>query len=65
MRQRQIFTNTLQKFDTGGYSENENRPLAIEKNKKVRCMMKDKHGGKIMTDFVALTAKTSAYKVDR
>ena len=51
------------KFDTSGYSKDENRPLPTGKNKKkVIGLMKDELGGKIMTEFVALRAKMYAYK---
>ena len=54
------------RFDTSGYSKNDNRPLSIGKNKKVIGLMKDELGGKIMTEFVALRAKMYAYrKIDR
>ena len=36
------------KFDTSGYSKDDNRPLPIGKNKKVIGMMEDELGGKIM-----------------
>ena len=53
------------RFDTSGYSKNDNRPLSIGKNKKVIGLMKDELGGKIMTEFVALRAKMYAYgKID-
>ena len=41
-----------------------NRPLPIGKNKKVIGMFKDEIGGKIMTEFCALGAKSYAYKLD-
>ena len=54
------------RFDTSGYSKNDNRPLSIGKNKKVIGLMKDELGGKIMTEFVALRAKMYAYrKIDK
>ena len=44
------------RFDT---SNNElDRPLPKGKNKKVIALMKDELGGKIMTKFVGLRAKT-------
>ena len=40
------------RFDTSGYSKDDNRPLPIGKNKKK--MNLDELGGKIMAEFVAL-----------
>ena len=45
-------------FDTSNYDKNDNRPLEIGKNKKVIGKFKDELGGKILTEFVALRAKT-------
>ena len=54
------------RFDTSGYSKDDNRPLPIGENKKVIGLMKDELGGKIMTEFVALRAKMYAYrKIDK
>ena len=50
---RDIAKNVEKRFDTSGYSKDENRPLPIGKNKKVIGLMKDELGGKIMTEFVA------------
>ena len=50
-------------FDTSNYSEKDNRPLPIGKNKKVIGLPKDELGGKIMTEFVALRAKMYAYRM--
>ena len=50
------------RFDTSGYSKDDNRPLPIGENKKVIGLMKDELGGKIMTEFVALRAKMYAYR---
>ena len=47
-------------FDTSNYDKNDNRPLEIGKNKKVIGKFKDELGGKILTEFVALRAKTYA-----
>ena len=51
-------------FDTSNYDEKDKRPLPIGKNKKVIGMFKDELGGKIMTEFCALRAKTYADKLD-
>ena len=54
------------RFDTSGYSKDENRSLPIGESKKVIGLMKDELGGKIMTEFVALRAKMCAYrKIDK
>ena len=44
-----IAKDVEKRFDTSGYSKDENRPLPIGKNKKVIGLMKDELGGKIMT----------------
>ena len=63
---RYIAKDVEKRFDTNGYSKDENRPLPIGKNKKVIGPMEDELGGKIMTEFVALRAKMYAYrKTDR
>ena len=51
-------------FNTSNYNKKDNRPLPIAKNKKVIGMFKDEIGGKIMTEFCALRAKTRAFKLD-
>ena len=48
---RDIAKDVEKKFDTSGYSKDENRPLSIGKNKKVIGLMKDILGGKIMTEL--------------
>ena len=50
-------------FDTSNYNKKDDRLLPIGKNKKVIGMFKDELGGKIMTEFCALRAKTYAYKL--
>ena len=63
---RDIAKDVEKRFDTSGYSKDDNRPLPIGINKKVIGLMKDELGGKIMTEFVALKAKMYAYrKIDR
>ena len=47
------------RFDTSSYEFD--RPLPKEKNEKVIGLMKDELGGKIMTKFVALKAKTYSF----
>ena len=49
------------KFDTNGYSKDNNRPLPIGKNKKFIGMMEDGLGGK-NHEFLALRAKMYAYR---
>ena len=51
-------------FDTSNFDKNDNRPLLINKNKKVIGKFKDELGGKIISEFCALKAKTYAYKLD-
>ena len=50
------------RFDTSNYESG--RPLPKGKNKKVFRLMKDELGGKIMTKFVRLRAKTCNYLID-
>ena len=47
------------KFDTSNYEIN--RPLPKGNNKKVIGLMKDKLGGKIMTEFAARRPKTYSF----
>ena len=51
-------------FDTSNYDKNDKRPLPIGINKKVLGKFKDELGGKIMSEFIALRAKTYAYLID-
>ena len=51
-------------FDTSNYDENDKRPLPIGKNKKVIGLFKDEFGGKILTEFIGLRAKSYAYLMD-
>ena len=41
-----------------------NRPLSKEKNKKVIGVIKDNLGGKLLTEFIGLRAKTFSYLTD-
>ena len=49
---RDIAKDVKKRFDTSGYSKDDNRP-PIGINKKVIGLMKDELGEKIMTEFVA------------
>ena len=51
-------------FDTSNYDKNDKRPLPIGKNKKVTGLFKDKLGGKIIREVVALKLKTNAYLME-
>ena len=54
-----VINNDVDKWsDTSNYDKNDNRPLETGKNKKVLGKFKDELGGKIMTKFVSLRAKT-------
>ena len=57
-----IENDVEKRFDTLNYEAN--RPLPIGKNKKVIWLMKDKLGGKIITEFAALRPKTYSYLMD-
>ena len=57
-----IEDDVKKRFDRSNYEVN--RPLPIGKNKKVIGLMKDELGGKIMTEFAALRAKTYPYLMD-
>ena len=59
---RDIAKDVKKRFDTSGYSKDDNRPLPIGKNKKKIGLMKDELGGKIMTEFAALRVKMYAYR---
>ena len=55
------------RFDTSNYElecNSINRPLPKEKQKKVTGLMKDELGGKIMTKFVRVRAKTCTYLIN-
>ena len=57
-----IANDVDKRFDTSNYEVN--RPLPTGKNKKVIGLMKDKLGGKIITEFVTLRPKTCSYLTD-
>ena len=59
---RDIAKDVEKRFDTSGYSKDDNRPLPIGINKKRVGLMKDQLAGKIMTEFAALRAKMYAYR---
>ena len=50
-------------FNTSNFNKNYNRPLEIGKNKNVLGKFKDELGGKIMTKFAALRAKTYSFLI--
>ena len=50
------------RFDTSGYVSD--RPLPVEKNKKVIGLMKDELGGRVMKEFIGLRPKMYCYKVE-
>ena len=54
---RDIAKDVEKRFDTSGYSKDDNRPLPIAENIKKIGLMKDELGGKIMTELVTLKAK--------
>ena len=51
-------------IDTSNYNKKDNIPLPIGKNKKVIGLFKDEIGGKKMTEFCAVRAKTYTFKLD-
>ena len=55
-----IASNVEARFDTSGYSQNHSPPTGV--NKKVIGLMKDKLGGRIMTELMALRQKLYAYR---
>ena len=59
---KDISNDVEKRFDTSDYEVN--RPLLARKNKKVIGLMKDKLGGKIVTEFVTLRPKTYSYLIN-
>ena len=59
---KDIADDIEQRFYKSNYEVN--RPLSKGENKKVIGLMKDKLGGKILTEFVALRPKTYSYSMD-
>ena len=57
-----IASNVEKRFDTSNYEVN--KSLLTGKNKKVIGLMKEKLGGKIVTEFAALRPKTYSYLMD-
>ena len=56
----EIANDVEERFDTSGYIPD--RPLPIEKNKKVIGLMKDELGGTIITEFVSLNQSSIPIK---
>ena len=61
---KDINTDVERWFDTSNYDKKDERPLPLGKNEKVMGKFKDELGGKIMTEFIALRAKTYAYLME-
>ena len=51
---RDIAKDVQKRFDTSGYSKDDNRPLPIGENKKEIDLMKDELDGKTMTELICL-----------
>ena len=61
---KNISTDADKWFDTSNFNKNDDRHLEIDKNKKALSKFKDEIGGKIMTKFCALRAKTYSFLID-
>ena len=68
---KDIASDVENRFDTSNYEANTSetsalahRPLPTGKNKKIIGLMKDKLGGKIITEFVTLRPKTYSFLTD-
>ena len=59
---KDIASDVENRFNTSNYEVN--RPLPTGKNEKVIGLMKDELGGKIITEFVTLRAKTYSFLTD-
>ena len=59
---KDIADDVEKKYDTSNYTIE--RPLPMDKNKKVIDMMKDELGGKIMKEFIGLRPRCYAYLID-
>ena len=59
---KDISENVIERFDTSNYIHD--RPLPIGVNKKVLGLIKDKLGGGIITEFVALRPKAHSCKTE-
>ena len=59
-----ISNDVTEKFDTSNYAKNHPSGIKTGCNKKVIGMMKDKCGGKQITEFVGLRAKMYFYRLD-
>ena len=59
---KDIDNDVEKRFDTSNYECD--RSLPTGKNKKVIGLMKDELGGRVITEFVALRAKTYSYLTD-
>ena len=58
---KDMSSDVIKWFDTPNYDKNDIGPLPIGKNKQVIGKFKVELGGKIFTEFVALTAKSYPY----
>ena len=61
---KDIADDVKERFNTSNYDKNDNRLLSLAINKKVIGIFKDELGGKIMTEFCALSSKTYAYLME-
>ena len=61
----QIYAMMLRKwFQTSNFDKNDNKPLLIGENKKVIGKFKFELGGKMISEFCGLKAKTYSIKLD-